>query len=290
MRFPVRPLRGWLPALVERRAQRFVWSDPRVILDDRATSEQFRIAMNAIEVGGTVKITAADRHPGADALLLDNLDTAGLKIVDLGASDGSTSVDLIRKLPAFDAFVIADLFLTVDVISDAGRDYFYDHHGNCVLVCGRRFLAWPTRSRAVQWLSNPLVERAARRSTSRRAVSLLNPATRDVIAADPRITTAVHDVFTPWPKPAPDVIKVANVLGPYFSDDVIADAVHALFRGLDEGGHLLIVDNGRITGAEPRAALYRRGDDAFDRVAATATLPQIDALVRRVRSTGPTAP
>lgn len=282
MRFPVRPLRGSLPARVEHAARRFVWDDPRVVLDPDVTPEAFRTAMDAIEVGGTVKITKADRHPDADALLLDNVDTTGLTIVDLGASDGSTSVDLIRRLPAFASFVIADLFLTLDVVSARGRDLFFDHDGTCVLVAGRRLLAWPTRSRLVRLLTAPLVRRIMRRGTPPRQVSLLNPATRAVIAADPRVRTAVHDIFRPWPAPAPDVIKVANVLGPYFDDDTIVRALQALHDGLAEGGHLLLVDNGRITGAEPRAGLYRRTSDGFERVAQTRTVPQLDALVPRV--------
>lgn len=45
--------------------------------------------MNAFQVGGTVKITAENRHPGADALLIQNVDLAHAVIVDIGASDGS---------------------------------------------------------------------------------------------------------------------------------------------------------------------------------------------------------
>lgn len=279
MRLSIRPLRGRWPAWFESRARRFVWDDPRVILDQHATPEAFRTAMNALQVGGTVKITGENRHPNADMLLIDKVDLTNASIVDIGASDGSTSVDLIRTLPKFKSYVIADLFLSVDVLSVFHRELFYDQDGECVLVCGPRCVAWPTRSSLVRLLYAPLIAFAARRRGQRRAVLLLNPSTRALMASDDRVTHAVHDVFKPWPKPAPDVIKVANLLGPYFSDEMISRALHALLEGLAEGGHLLMVDNGRITGAEPRAGLYKRANGRFATVAGTSRLPEIDNLI-----------
>jgi len=51
---------------------------------------------------------------------------------------------------------------------------------------------------------------AARKLADGVDVLLINPSVRRRMAADPRITTTVHDVFTVWPDPKPDVIKVAN--------------------------------------------------------------------------------
>src|SRR4051794_23303356 len=99
MRLPIRPLSGRWPAPLQKALTRFFWRDPSVILDPAVTPEDFRRAMSAIHVGDTIKITEGDRHPAADALLIDNIDLEGAVIVDIGASDGSTSVDLIRKLP-----------------------------------------------------------------------------------------------------------------------------------------------------------------------------------------------
>ena len=279
MRFPIRPLRGAWPAALEQRAGRFFWPDPRVILEPDVSPADFRTAMDAIQVGDTVKITAANRHPDADALLTAHLDLTDAVIVDIGASDGSTSADLIRTLPAFRSYVIADLFLSVDVVTVGRHDLFHDATGACVLVCGPRGLAWPARSPLVRRLYGRLITRAAR-TAERRPVLLLNPSTRALLASDARVSYAVHDVFTPWPAPAPDVIKVANLLGPYFSDERIAEAARALLAGLDEGGHLLIVDNGRVTGAEPRGGLYRRDGGRFTLVAQTATAPAIDHVLR----------
>ena len=278
MRAPVRAVRGGWPAAWERRAARLFRADPRVLLDEDPSAEDFRAVMSFIHVGDTIKITAADRHAAADALLLDHLDLAGATLVDIGASDGSTSVDLLAKLPELGAYVIADLFLELSAVEVGRHILFFDPHRTCVLVAGRRLMGWPSLSRVVRALYAPLIVRARRRPA--RPVLLLGPAARRLVREDPRVTTWVHDVFQPWTGPAPDVIKVANLLRRlYFGDDDIRRALRVLFAGLPEGGHLLVVDNPRVPGIDVRGGLYRRGVDSFVSVAETEHPPEIADLI-----------
>ena len=278
MLLPVRLLRDRWPGWIERRLARFVWSDPSVITRPDVSPERFREAMSAIHVGGTIKITTADRHPEPDALLLDNLDTANLVIADVGASDGSTSLDLVRKLDGFAGFVISDLFLEITSARVGRRTVFYDPAGQAILMCGHRFIAWPVLSRLVRILVAPVLLRAA--TTAREPVTLLNPDVVELLAQDPRVATREHDVFTVWPDPKPDVIKVANLLRRlYFTDEQIARALRALHASLPEGGHLLVVDNSREPGMPPRGGLYRREPSGFSLVAETTNTPEIGGLV-----------
>jgi hypothetical protein len=111
-------------------------------------------------------------------------------------------------------------------------------------------------------------------------VLLLGPEARQLMRRDARVSTRVHDVFEPWPSPAPSVIKVANLLRRlYFSDDDIRRALTALLESLDEGGHLLVVDNPRIAGIAVRAGLYRREGGRFVQVARTPDEPEIADLL-----------
>lgn len=253
--------------------------DPRVLLEEEPTPEDFRAAMSIIHVGETIKITDADRHGAADALLLENVPLTGASIVDLGASDGSTSVELIAKLPDFESYVIADLYLTLRSVQVGRHVLFFDADDNCVLVAGRRLLAWPTLSRTVRLVVAPLIARARRRPS--RDVLLLGPEARRLTRTDPRVSTRVHDVFQPWGAPAPDVIKVANLLRRlYFSDADILRALRALLASLDEGGHLLILDNPRLADITLRAGLYRREGGRFRPVAETPDAPEIADLFR----------
>src|ERR1700744_6183665 len=103
MLVPIRAIRDRWPAPLQCCIpDRFSWPDPAVLLAASVGADEFRTAMNALNVGGTIKITGTDRHRAADKLLLDNVDLTTATIVDIGASDGSTSLDLIAKLPAFE--------------------------------------------------------------------------------------------------------------------------------------------------------------------------------------------
>jgi hypothetical protein len=253
--------------------------DPRVLLADDPAAEEFSKAMSLLHVGDTIKITGSGRHRRGDALLLEHVELDGAAIVDIGVSDGTTAVELIEKLPAFGSYVMADLYLELEAVDVGPYTLFRYPGGDVILVAGRRLLAWPQLSRAVRLLCAPLLSRA--RGRSGRRVLLLGPAARRLVENDPRVSARVHDVFTPWPAPAPDVIKVANVLRRlYFSDADIVRALAALLESLDEGGHLLLIDNHRVKGMRPRAGLYRRVGGRFTVVAETDDPPEIADLVR----------
>ena len=286
MRFPIRPLTGRWHPMLERRFARFCWVDPRVIMDKDATREEFTRAMSAIHVGGTIKITGGNRHPVADQMLTDNVDLSDAIIVDIGASDGSTSVDLIGRLPGFKQYIIADLYVHLTAVHSGRRCLFYDTNGSLILIAGPRALAWPSTSRLVRLLYRWIESRARTSTAAGVPVLLLNPAARAVIGSDPRVSCRVHDVFTPWPGPPPTVIKVANLLRRlYFTDDVINSGLQAIGHSLDDHGYFLLVDNVRRKGVPPRVGLYQRIDGQFRVVSETPDRPEIADLIDQVRLT-----
>ncbi|SDP38303.1 hypothetical protein SAMN04489867_2258 [Pedococcus dokdonensis] len=276
---PIRLVGGAWPAVVERTLGRFVWADPRVVVTD-TTPEQFREAMKAFHFGGTYKITGTNRHPESDDLLVSGVDTTGADIVDIGASDGSTSADLAARLGDFSTYTIADLYLEVSHVDVGRRTVFFDTKDEPVLVVGPRLLAWPEMSTAVARLYARTLRRARRQQ--RTTIPLLNPTVRRVIAADPRMRTRTHDVFTTWPQPV-DVVKVANLLRRlYFDDARLLQGLTAIHASLSEGGHLLLVDNPRIAGIDERGGLYRKEGGGFVTVAETGHQPEIADLVAQV--------
>lgn len=285
VRAPIRPIRDRWPSILQQKFKRFFWVDPLVVSEQDSSATDFRAAMSAIHVGDTIKITGANRHPNADALIVDTLDTTDMAIVDIGASDGSTSVDLIRVLNGFGSYTIADLYLMITSTRVGRHTLFFDREGGCILIVGRRLVAWPTLSRSVKAIYTPLLRAARQTDTSKHEVLLLNPEARALIKADPRITYREHDVFKSWPGSSPDLIKVANLLRRlYFSDPDIIRALGALHSSLRDGGHLLIVDNGRETGIGPRGGLYQRDTRGFTTAALTDLPPEIHDLVSSYRA------
>lgn len=287
MIFPVRPLCKRWPAIVERsRLRRFFWVDPCVVQNDAVTAEAFRAAMSAFWFDGTYKITGANRHPAADQLLIDHVpDLEYAHIVDIGASDGSTSIDLMRRLPGFARYTMSDRFIEVTAVKKRHRTHFFDTSGRCSLIVGRRLLAWPTMSRSVRLLTFPFRHGVQHEDPRAEAVLLLNPEVRELIRNDSRVHWRAHNIFEPWTGPRPDVIKVANLLRRlYFDDETILDALTNVLTCLPDGGHLLIVDNSRIPQMPPRAGLYRRSRSHFEVVAETIDTPEISELVASVRT------
>lgn len=278
MKVPVRPIRGAWPTWLQNRGLRHFYVDPSIVTNDEVDADLYRRAMFGIYVGGTIKITWSHRHSDVDALMREHLDLADAVILDMGASDGSTSVDLIRSLPRFRQFVISDLHAELGWNRLGSRTFLYDLDGTCVLVAGRRLVAWPHLSRGVDLLYRPLTSRARRAPTS--AVSLLNPETRRLIDSDDRVSFRVHDIFSTWAGEPVDVIKTANVLRRlYFDDDRLGTALVSLHRSLRDGGHLVLADHSRVAGEPPAGGIYRRTLTGFERVAATQRHPEIDDLV-----------
>ncbi len=235
--------------------------------------------MSAIHVGNTIKITGSNRHPRSDDLLVRHMGTDE-SVLDIGASDGSTSVDLIHKLTGFRSYFIADLFLSVTAREVGGMTVFFAPDGTAILLVGRRTLAWPSQSVVVRNLYWIVLRRAARQKGSATKVLLLNPAAQALIQVDPRVDYRVHDVFEPWNGPPPTVIKVANLLRRlYFPDHEILRALGVIRDSLPEGGLLLMVDNPRIAGIQERGALYRRVGQRFEPIATTEHEPEVHDLV-----------
>jgi hypothetical protein len=283
MHVPARPLRGRWPAWLERNLARFFWDDPTVVLNPDSTPDEFRQAMKAIHVGGTIKITGVGRHPLSDQLLIDNVELAGKHVLDIGASDGSTSVDLISRLPDFGKYTIADLHLHIGHRTTGRHDVFYDGSGTPILIVGKRVVAWPSLSKTMRLVYAGVLRRAARADGQPERVLLLNPAARKLVETDPRVDAREHNVFSPWTDGPLDAIKVANLLRRlYFSDTEITAALNVLLNNLPEGGHLLVVDNPRIEGVAERGGLYRRQEGRFAVVAETPLRPEIADLIERV--------
>ncbi len=94
MRAPIRLVEGGWPAFLQNRLSRFVRRDPRLLLDPAVDAEDFQAVMSSIHVGSTIKITGSGRHLAGNALLAEHVDLAGRRVVDLGASDGTSSLEL----------------------------------------------------------------------------------------------------------------------------------------------------------------------------------------------------
>jgi hypothetical protein len=167
-------------------------------------------------------------------------------ILDVGASDGSTSLDLIQVLRNnFAYYYITDLNLSVRCgIDRKGSVYFVDESGTCILRVTDHFLVYYNTSRAqflLRMLARILLAKY-RNVTEWHDLVLIQPDLLKLAGRDQRIAIERYDMFTPWTGPPPDLIKVANLLNSqYFSDANLKKALDVQCANLAPDGRLLLV-------------------------------------------------
>jgi len=247
MRLPIKLNRAGWPALFARLS--FAFDDPRPLANGDAKSlspRAFSNAISTLQFGVTFKTTRPGRHRYSNRLISRLYGGSKPVVLDVGASDGSTSLDLIRSLGAnFEHYFVTDLNLTARCGYDRrGAVYFLDRNGTCVLRASRRFLAYSE----VRGARFPLPHIARvllsgyRGAANWREVMLIQPELASLASRDSRISLTSYDLFAPWTGQRPDLIKIANLLNnKYFTDAQMRAALNVQCSHLTTEGRLLLV-------------------------------------------------
>jgi hypothetical protein len=248
MRMPIKFNRAGWPRLLW--ALPLMSDDPRSLAFGRcgAVRESFSRSLSVLKFGTTFKTTLAGRQPHSTRFLAGRYAGEAPVVLDIGASDGSTSLDLLGALAGqFGHYFVTDFNISVRLgVDTRGRHYFADASGTCILRASPRWLAYadvgdaplPLRLLAKRLLSG------SRDVSSWEEILLVHPELVALAQAEPRITIARYDVFSPWAGMRPDLIKIANVLNRcYFSEGKIAEALRVQCSALAIGGRLILVEN-----------------------------------------------
>ena len=210
------------------------------------SAAQFSASVSSLQFGVTFKTTHPGRHAQSNQFLRETCRGSRPVILDVGASDGSTSLDLIQELGSdFAYYYVTDLNLSVRCGYDSkGVVYFVDQNGSCILRASERLLVYSNTSRAkfpLRLIAKALLAKCGNAGGWRNLV-LIQPALRRRAKCDPRIMIQRYDIFAPWTGPPPDLIKVANLLNnEYFSDAQIEEALQAQCSNLAPNGRLQLI-------------------------------------------------
>jgi hypothetical protein len=265
MKLPIRLNRAGWPASFARL--RVSYDDPRPLTRDLCalSPDEFSVAVSRLQFGITFKTTRPGRHGHSDRFLLETYRGAKPVILDVGASDGSTSLDLIRALgDHFTSYFVTDLNLSVRYGSDrCGVAYFLDQTGACILRASKRFLVYADVSGArapLPWLVRRLLA-GYRTVVDWRELPLIQPELLRLAKTDQRVTVRRYDVFTPWDGRSPDVIKVGCLLtSEYFSAVQMREALRVQYSNLAPDGRLLLVSED--SGIE-KFSVFRKASTGF---------------------------
>lgn len=232
----------------------------RLVTGDFAP-EDFPLYVSTVRVGRTWKSTSSRRHALSDDLILHLAATHGKPVViDIGASDGTTSFELIERLNgAFQRYYVTDKIQHIDYRNVGEVSYFYDRETKRPFLRASRWIVVYEDDDALPVLgaiSRRLLARApAYEEGSLEHLSLDLPELRELAKRDERVSICEHDILQPWEGERAHIVKVANVLNPsYFSDEEATASAVNLKNALEEGGHLLVIDNRYDSGSylQPR--------------------------------------
>jgi hypothetical protein len=273
MRFPIK-YRVNLPVILHRLLRVTVGGSPCDLVrprgrpgsvDAQENRAAFSRAVSVLASGSTWKTTGPRRHRLTDRLILRACEDGAPVIIDIGVSDGITSLELIEALGRrFTRFYATDVSFTGRYIERAGRTHFYDGDGRCILAATPRLVVFSALGDALfpfGWLAGRLLSSCPEYDAGvAREVSLVNPALRRAASADPRVVIRGHDMFDPWAAEPAQIIKIANVLNrDYFSIDDIRRVIQNLKDALGPGGKLFLTDNR----TRERVSIFARTGDGL---------------------------
>lgn len=224
--------------------------------------EKFSKAMETFKFKQVVKQTGAERHSRTQTFLKEWIKTLEKSpvILDIGASDGSTSLRLMDLIDdAFNKYYVTDYNISCDYFSTAGYTYFFNQESECFLVASNKFVFYPSDKWLFDFLFKKQINRIA--STDRKELLLINRNLQNKSQKDERIEIMQHNIFEPWAREKADIIIVANLLNRYyFKDEEIVKALERCYEAMSDGAILAIIRNlpTEEGGEVEKANIYRK--------------------------------
>jgi hypothetical protein len=221
--------------------------DPRALFDKSIDSATFTKAVSTFKFKTTFKTTQIKRFPlTVDALKRLQFIKTPI-ILDVGASDGITSLDVIKSI-RFQKYFVTDLNMRALYRVYRGRTYFYDEEGKCILIVMNKWIVYEDTVGSLlpfRFLVDSMFNSQPAASQDAIPIDLINPLLAR--SQDEFIVTEKYDMFTPWKREKVDLVIAANILNKaYFTDEQISQALRNLLQGMDDLGRLAIVDNSQL--------------------------------------------
>lgn len=280
MRRPVRLNRALWPALMDRLERGI--PDPRRLLDPTLGAGALTAILQRMKIGTTYKTTRYDRFPETTRLLARLAFPAPPVVLDVGASDGSTALAVMRRL-AFRRYYVTDMHIRAEARLTGHGMFLCDGEHRPWLYVNRGFVVFNDPAGA-RWPFGAIATRVfanfdTARWPERRDIFMVNPE----LAAlrSPRVRIERYNVFDAWAHEPADLVVAANLLNrAYFPDTRLRAALANLRAALRDGGVLAVIENrGDGTGAREQASLFRRRGDRLSAEARVGAGSDIHDLV-----------
>jgi len=219
-------------------------TDPRVLCAENIVETNFTSAVSTFKFGATFKSTQKARFPLTISEMA-RLEFQFLPVIlDIGASDGITSLDIMQAIP-FKKYFVTDLNIYAYYIVSGDVTWFYDEMGKCILRVSNKWIMYPEFDGAIfplNVLAKALFNTAPKFSDNASKICLLQPALQS--RKDDRVTIQKHNMFQSWEHEKADLIIAANILNLcYFTASEVISVVKGLISALNDNGVIVIIDN-----------------------------------------------
>ena len=259
MRAPIKLNRSFWPSLLHSIIPSA--NDPRVLLEQDIDETAFSKAVSSFKFGTKLKSTQKNRFPITIRALCGLTFPQPPVVLDVGCSDGITSLDVMEKLP-FTRYYPTDLNSEVYCKIDSGRGYFYDLHGKPILIAGRLWVIYSDTEGAIRPFGSivrRMLKKAPPMGSEAVKITLVNPTLQRKLGD--KVIFKRHDVLQSWTGEKVDLAIAANILNRcYFPDSQLSQAVHNLGAAVKESGYVTIIDN-RKTEA---STIFRVSEDSAE--------------------------
>jgi hypothetical protein len=251
--------------------------DPRILFREKVGTLEFTRAVSTFKFGTTFKTTQKARFPQT-ILALAKLDFSSAPVVlDVGASDGSTSLDMLDNLKVA-KYYVTDLNIEVFYRRERNKVYFYDSHQACILIVTDQWVIYADTDGAIppfELIARRLFKNVPVAGSDAGRILLIHPALQARVGE--KVVIKRHDIFATWPFEKAGLVLAANILNrSYFSDAQIARALGNLYAALSKNGILAIVDSRDLE----KATLFRKTSQELQVIAQINGGTEIEALAK----------
>ena len=265
--------------------------------DAARLSRDFSEVVSSIRIGRTHKLTRPNRLAGPTGALCDRLQSPArdtLQFLDVGGSDGITTLEAVRMLEArlerpVHACLIDPFIRLVRYRSGSTVEYRTPDQSPVMVRVGPIGLqlssVGTTRDPLSRGLGRWYLGRTAARQSMRvdATISLVNP----LVAADPSVTVLEWDAMRHNPALVDrfHAVRASNVLNrSYFSGEQIEHALSHLHGYLRDGGWLLVSrSHASDSGEVDHGSIWRKEGGRFVRQHSFGAGSEIAALVDQFR-------
>ncbi len=238
--------------------------DPLNVLS--ADNDKFSEALTTFNFFGVFKTTKAGRHRQTQLFIKSQLPLIEqpVSLLDIGASDGSTSLDWITLMNGrLKKYYVTDYNIKCTYAQYKGYTYFFNDKNECFLAASRKFVFYPVNA----WLFDLLFKKplAAVKLLPKHDLLFINRDLQQKQQQDSRIEIMQYNIFEPWAREKTDMVIVGNLLNQaYFTDSQLELGIRNCYDALHDNGLLIIIRNSlNENGSEnEKSTIYKKDASA----------------------------